>query len=383
MRRDQLTLTGSKVEPGAFLSRLVPEDGGSRRRKRRSGRFPHFRRRYPEARFWLRAGFGPKSARALAEAGFLSLADLEGATREQLRAIAGVGRTSLELIEQLLGRPLPRYEEEETPKPATPSPKLKIPPPRPLLAEELWRRRGVPPAAAIRFAQAGMTMGRLKTITREELLGMYGVGRSAVRACELLVGREIPSRKTADPKEAFWRDRGIPAKASRSLSKAGIGSLEDLRKHSREELLALPGIGGMVIGRLEALSGSEIFSRCTYWLGRGVSTIAAHALIREEIYTLDQLGTMSREEFLARPGLGPRALRQCERALGRRLASAWQYWREQGFASGLARKLARAGVNTLAELESAGDGVLRAAYLDASEIELCKMVGSHAGSRND
>ena len=299
----------------------MPRDGGPKRRKRRSGRYPYFRQRFPETRFWLNAGFGPKSARALAAAGFLSLADLEGATRDELRAIPGVGRRSLEVIEQMLGRPLPRQDEAERPKPKAPPPKLRIPPPRPVQAEEIWRRRGVPPAAAITFAQIGMTMERLKTVTRQSLLGMPGVGTRAIRACELLIGRAIPNREISDPGEAFWRAREIPAKAARTLSKAGIGSLEDLRRYSREELLALPGIGGAVIGRLEALSGSAIPSRTAYWLGRGISVIVAHALVRAGICAIEDLGALSRDEFLARSGLGPRALKQCERLLGRRLES--------------------------------------------------------------
>jgi len=301
----------------------------------------------------------------LSEAGFLSLADLEGLTREQLRAIRGVGLSTLEVIEELLGKPLPRER------------KSRSAPARPPWPEEVWRKRGLPPGAAITFTQVGMTLERLRVISREELLGMLGVGPQAVHACERLIGKPIPSRKR-DPVAALWRSQGIQAKAARSLSQAGIGTPADLRKLSREELLALPGIGTTVLGRLEALVGSEIPSRTAYWLRRKVSLVVAHTLIRQGIFTLEDFGGLTRDEFLSLPGLGPYALRQCERLLGRGLSSPRHYWLDRGFSPVLARKLARAGVNTLADLETQSEDALRAAGLDAPEINLCKLVGSHA-----
>ncbi len=167
----------------------MPRAGRSKRKKRLSAkrRYPHFKEGNPQLKLWLTAGLVPSTARALSEAGFLSLADLGGMTREQLRAIRGVGLSTLEVIEELLGKPLPRERKSRS----TPA--------RPDWPEEVWRKRGLPPSAAITFSQVGMSLERLGTISREELLGMFGVGRQAVHVCELLIGKPIPSRKD-DPR---------------------------------------------------------------------------------------------------------------------------------------------------------------------------------------
>jgi len=255
------------------------------------------------------AGLLPRSARALAEAGCLSLADLEGVTREELLAIPGVGASTLEILEELLARPLAREGKGRVP-----------PRPRPLWPEEVWRKRGLPPTAAIAFAQVGMTLERLGDISREELLGMPGVGSHALRICELMIGKEIRSHRL-NPIAAFWKGKGLSCKTAGALSQAGIASPEELRKLSREELLSLPGIGDITIHRLEALLGSKIPSRTETWLSRGLALPIANALAREGINSLEALGRLTREQFLAIRGLGYYALGQCQKLLGRRLPS--------------------------------------------------------------
>jgi hypothetical protein len=197
----------------------------------------------------LNTGLQPKPALALARAGYRSLADLEGAMREELLGIPGVGPTSLDLIEELLGQPLAREGKKRKASPAAPWP------------EHLWRKRGLATEAAITFVQMGMTMERLKSMTREELLGLRGVGLATVHACELIIGREIPSRKRADPGEVFWRQQGFGPRAARALSRAGIRSPEDLREWTREGLLALLGFGDAALARLEAALGRKIERR--------------------------------------------------------------------------------------------------------------------------
>ena len=117
----------------------------------------------------MTVGLNPRSAKALAAAGYGSLLGLAGALRDQLLAIPGVGAASLAVLDEVLGRTL-----------AWP--------------ETVWRKRGVPPSAAITFAQEGMTLERLSSISREELLGMAGAGRETLRICELIVGHRILSR---------------------------------------------------------------------------------------------------------------------------------------------------------------------------------------------
>jgi helix-hairpin-helix protein len=281
----------------------------ARKRGRPLARFRHFRQRHPETRFWLTAGLVPKAALALAKAGFRSLADLEGVRWADLLAIQGVGRFSLATIEELLGQPLPGSPT---------SPNLSRP-----WQEVIWRKRGLQVEAAITFAQEGMTLVRLQSMTREDLLSLRGVGVGTIQACELILGREIPSRKPprkkVEPPVAFWRRQGLYPRAARALSEAGIGSLEALQGRYREELLALRGLGEFALRQLEALLGSAIPSRTAYWIERGLPMGAANVLAREGIETLEDLGQLSREQLLSFVGLGYRALRECERLLGRML----------------------------------------------------------------
>lgn len=248
----------------------------------------------------MTVGLIPRSARALADAGLVSLVDLAGLTQTDLRAIPGVGRASLDILGRLLGWP-------------PPAPRF--------LPEEIWRQRGLPPEAAITFGQDGMTLARLKTITREELLALSRVGPATIRACELLLGKPIPSRRPVDPVAAFWRGRGVAAKAAKSLSQAGLASLEDLARCSREELLSLPRVGRSALRRLEKILGTMIPSRAAEWQRRGLSLYVARALLRGGIRTLEELESLTRDQFLALPGLGLYALDRCEKLLGRKLPS--------------------------------------------------------------
>lgn len=133
----------------------------------------------------MTVGLVPQSAKALAAAGFRGLRDLVSATREVLLAIPGVGPRALEVLEDVLGRPLPRRSRPRKPSP----PQGRVWP------EDVWRKRGLPPSAAVTFALAGMTLDRLATLSREELLAMTGVGVGALKACELIIGHPLPSRR--------------------------------------------------------------------------------------------------------------------------------------------------------------------------------------------
>lgn len=130
--------------------------------------------------------------------------------------------------------------------------------------------------------------------------------------------RGRPGKKVA-PAEAFWDRQGLYPRAARALSEAGYRSLEGLRRTSREELIALPGLGERALRRLEALLGSPIPSRAVYWIERGLPLRTANVLVREGIRTLEDLGRLTREELLSFGGIGYRSLRQCERLLGRPL----------------------------------------------------------------
>jgi Helix-hairpin-helix domain len=205
---------------------------------------------------------------------------LNGFTPEELRAIPGVGATAVAALEKLLGR-----QRRISGAPIQPFP------------EEVWRLRGIPSEAAITFAQIGMTLDRLASMTREDLLVLWGVGRTTLQACERLLGRAIPARKPIDPAESFWQQQGALKRVARALSKAGIHSFEDLWRQSREDVLALPGIGKIVLHRLETMGGREVPSRTAYWVERGLPLIVARVLVRQVEGCSRQGGTSAPRHF--------------------------------------------------------------------------------------
>lgn len=66
-----------------------------------------FAKRFPEAAYWLKLGLHPKVAKALVNAGCRNLSDLEVRTREELLAVPGFGKGTLALCERLVGSPFP------------------------------------------------------------------------------------------------------------------------------------------------------------------------------------------------------------------------------------------------------------------------------------
>jgi len=327
----------------------MPKRQGSRR-----GRFPYFLARYPETTYWLGAGLMPRSALALTEAGFLSLADLERATREQLLALPNVGPETLDRLEQLLGELLPGARPRP-PQVATPS-------------EEVWRQRGLPMAAAITFAMEKMTLARLSSLSRAELLALPFVGAKAVEACERILGRKIPAAHV-DPVEAYWRSQGFSVAAAQRLRRAGLASLADLEtKRWREDV----PVGEGILRRLERLLGREIPNRRSYWIEQGLGASMAGRLCLAGLFHLDDVAPLSQEQFLALPGLGTFTLLRCERLLGRRLPAIGRYWLHRGLPPHAAWKLAMAGINNPAALAAAGNEALRVAGLDEEEIASCR-----------
>lgn len=221
-------------------------------------------------------------------------------SRADLRAIPGLRPGAVAVLGELLGW---SYSSGRVPS-----------------NEELWLRRGLPGQAAVTFAQTGMTLRRLQSITREELRDLPHVGPKAVHACELLLGRPVLSHRPLDPVVAFWRSQGLPTKAAKALTQAGFNSLQELRSASLEDLFPIPGIGPVVLRRLEALLGIKIPSRASSWLDKGLSLYIANALVRANVHSMADLAALTRNQFLAIPGLGRYALMQCERKLGLQLS---------------------------------------------------------------
>jgi hypothetical protein len=133
--------------------------------------------RLPQARIWIEAGISLACAGKLVRAGYASLEDLDGASREDLLAVGGIGAGTLEKLEQLLGHPLP-----------SPS--------------SVWLEKGLPPRVATALGKAGIdSLEALGKLSREELLAL-GVRRPGLERCEALLGRPIHSKARPRPVQA-------------------------------------------------------------------------------------------------------------------------------------------------------------------------------------
>lgn len=182
----------------------------------------------------------------------------------------------------------------------------------------------------------------------------------------------LPWRK-ADEVLVFWVSQGFRPRAAAGLSRAGLGSLDDLKRCSAEELLEIPGVGPEEVRRCDKLLGGKLHRKSDYWTSRGLPARTAGFLTRAGIETLEDLARMTRGELLLQRGLAERSLEQCEALLGRPLPSPEDDWRKAGCDSPrLARKLVQAKIAGVEELNRKTDSELTAAGLTGSEIAHCR-----------
>lgn len=123
------------------------------------------------------------------------------------------------------------------------------------------------------------------------------------------------------PDARYWLDLGLRPNVARALVTAGYLTLADLSGKFREDLIAIRGFGSLSLAKCEALLGSPFPSRTEELDKSGIHPFVRNALLRAGIRSLADLAKFTREQFLAMPGLGPKGLLQCERALGRPLDS--------------------------------------------------------------
>jgi hypothetical protein len=184
------------------------------------------------------------------------------------------------------------------------------------------------------------------------------------------------------PEVSYWVRLGMHPRTARSLVEAGIRSVVDLAGWCREDVLALPWVGQGCLIRLEQLRGSLLPSRKSFWVERGMGPVISNALLRAGIDSLEKLGALTQEEFLSFYGLGPKALRECERALGRPLDSPYPSWCRLGLRPRTAYRLSRAGIRAPQELVAQPLAALRALGLSGQEIELCRaLADQHAAAQ--
>lgn len=186
--------------------------------------------------------------------------------------------------------------------------------------------------------------------------------------------KKYPHFARKHPEARYWLKQGLQPRMARELAKAGFQTAEDLAGKSREELFAIPGLGEGTLAKLEQVIGSPIPSRAEYWVARGLSRNFAGSLVRAGIVSVEELGRLTREQFLDFHNLAEGALYACESILGRDLDSPRQFWRSRGLRAPVAQRLSRMGIRTLDELAAQPDSTLRKAGLDELDIRACREV---------
>jgi hypothetical protein len=236
-----------------------------------------------------------------------------------------------------------------------------------------WLAAGLPFNGALALAEAGiLSLADLEGRTREDLVALPGFGPASLRVCERRLGHTLPARRPG-PAVELWRSHGFRHAAAAALSQAGIHSLEDLAGSDRDRLESLRGIGLAELRRCETLLGRPLPPRRDYWIERGLSSRFASRLIAAGIHTLEDLARLTRDEFLLCPDLAATALEKCEALLGRRLhPSPVKQWQLRGCKRPLARKLGGAGLRTADDLRQTGDEALIAAGLTRAELSYCR-----------
>lgn len=171
----------------------------------------------------------------------------------------------------------------------------------------------------------------------------------------------------------FWRSLGFTWRAADGLEQAGLDTLEDLRGKTGDQILEIPGIGPGELRRCEILLKARLPRKSDYWTEKGLSTRTANWLLRAGIATLEDLARTTREEFLLLSGLGMGSLQECEALLGGPLSRPEEGWMAMGCTRrALARKLARAKILDIEDLRRKGEEDLLRAGLDWSEIDECR-----------
>ncbi len=120
------------------------------------------------------------------------------------------------------------------------------------------------------------------------------------------------------PAARFWVEAGVGLGQAGKLVRAGFPSLESLKSASRDELLAIPGIGNVTIWICEQLLGRRLPSVIGDWQAQGFSSNAAAALAGAGIDSLEALARLTEGE-IAGLGLRNPDRQLCETLLGRRL----------------------------------------------------------------
>lgn len=157
----------------------------------------------------------------------------------------------------------------------------------------------------------------------------------------------------ANPEAKFWIDIGLPPRPAKGLCTAGILGLEQIEGMSRQDLLKIWGVGELSLHIIEEALGHLIPSSFEYWRKKGIPRLAARVFVREGIKTIEQLRSMTREQLLALAGMGPHLLTKVEERLEIRFHSPLSYWMDRGLRKKTAATLNAEGIFTLEQLAAA------------------------------
>lgn len=205
---------------------------------------------------------------------------------------------------------------------------------------------------------------------------------SKAEVSALAGGRRYLQFRKAHPKAEIWLLAGLTPRAAKALAKACILSLADLRERSKEEILALRGLGHAQLRKCERLLGHELPSRPNYWVSKGLPGLAAASLGRAGLRTIGDLEGMTREQLHFLPGVGEVVLRHCEELLGHAIPSVAPYWIEQGFGPRLARALARAGLRDIRQVRELKTAELRRIGLTKANLSSVLGILPRRGASN-
>ena len=99
------------------------------------------------------------------------------------------------------------------------------------------------------------------------------------------------------PEARYWLDLGLQPGAAKALVKAGYLTLADFAGKFREDLTAIRGFGKGSLAQCEELLGSPIPSRTEDLTAHGIHSQVRRALDRAGIHSLADLAKLTREQF--------------------------------------------------------------------------------------
>jgi len=277
-------------EKGAVTDRSLPAAAENPAARGLTGRLAE--EKPLSAAEWHALGFNRVAAKHLSDRR-ASIGQLSRLRRGELRKIPGFGTLSIQLLERLLGRPIPADPPE--------------PPPG-----HYWRSRGLRPPAARALAEAGFeTVEDLAGVRREDLEAIRGVGKLAIVRLEELVGRLFPCR------DSRWASLGLPTQIGNALHRAGVHTEADFLALTRERFLKIEGVAESSLRLCESAVGRKLASPLQAWRARGVARKLARKLVEAGIETVDQLEQLSIGALKAQ-GFDWTEIAYCERLKGAR-----------------------------------------------------------------